>query len=953
MMGVVGRDAELTAVDDALDGVGAGFAAVIISGEAGIGKTTVWRYAIAGATARGYRVVSCRPAGSETRMSFCGLADLLEQVPAQALSGLPDPQREALEIALLKRAAPQTDADHRAISTAVTGVIRDLAATGPVVVAVDDLQWLDTATGEVLAYVLRRLSSEPVLFMGAARDTPWEAPSAELEHALDDDRIIRVRLGPLTTCQMHELIRDRAQLPMARPGLLRLHEASGGNPLFAIEIARTMPLSGPWLVPGEPLPVPESIAALVAPRISALPEQVREALFFAAALTHPTVEQVRAAMAEEGRVRGAAEGLLHSAEENRVVDICDGLVCFTHPLFRSVIYFSASAGRRRRVHRSLAAIVCDIEQQAWHMALGVPGPDQDAAEALEKAARLAHERGDTDAAARLCELAGQRTPASAAGERNRRTVAAAVFLFLSGDTGRARSVLESVIEGMQPGRPRGYALLWLATVAYCERSPAAAVSVCRSALADAGTDRLLRALLHLRAAAFTEYDASARVADAEAATALLDGDNALYGDKALDGNKPAASPDILACALAARGYYRFLAGFGTGAHDLARARRLLSPDGRSWEWAWARDILCQWMKSLDLTLAHEDCRAQCQRAAERGDMPASAGTLFHLAEIECWLGNWQQAKAHAAEAACAFEQTGQARWQSLVLYIKALPDAYLGKAAAVRAAAERGLQIATSDQDPNVAALHLGLLGFAALSLGEVAAADRYLSRADEIVASMGLAQPATHRFHGDHLEAVLACADLDRAIILQRRLEDRARRAPYPWLTMITARGRAMLQAAQGDLNAAADAVEQALTESQAAAMPFEHARTLLAAGQIRRRRKEKLLAREAFALARQIFDDLQTSLWSARATAEIRRLGLRGAAAGAMTPAEERVARLVADGLTNREIAGALYISQKTVEANLSRVFRKLGVRSRRELTARLASGPATPSLPGDAGE
>src|SRR5215469_2775989 len=248
MMGVVGRDAELTAVDDALDGVGAGFAAVIISGEAGIGKTTMWRYGIAGAMARGYRVASCRPAGSETRMSFCGLADLLEQVPAQALSGLPDPQREALEIALLKRAAPQTDADHRAISTAVTGVIRDLAATGPVVVAVDDLQWLDTATGEVLAYVLRRLSSEPVLFMGAARDTPWEAPSAELEHALDDDRIIRVRLGPLTTCQMHELIRDRAQLPMARPGLLRLHEASGGNPLFAIEIARTMPLSGPWLV---------------------------------------------------------------------------------------------------------------------------------------------------------------------------------------------------------------------------------------------------------------------------------------------------------------------------------------------------------------------------------------------------------------------------------------------------------------------------------------------------------------------------------------------------------------------------------------------------------------------------------------------------------------------------------------------------------------------------------
>jgi DNA-binding CsgD family transcriptional regulator len=349
------------------------------------------------------------------------------------------------------------------------------------------------------------------------------------------------------------------------------------------------------------------------------------------------------------------------------------------------------------------------------------------------------------------------------------------------------------------------------------------------------------------------------------------------------------------------------------------------------------------MKSLDLNRAYDDCHAERQRAAERGDMPAIAGTLFHLAEIECWLGHWQQAKVHAAEAAAAFEQIGQARWNSLILYVTALPDAYLGEAGAAGAAAERGLEIATLDEDPNAAALHLGLLGFTALSLGEFAAAERHLSRADEIVASMGLAEPAAHRFHGDYLEAVLACADLDRAVLLQQRLEDRARLAPYPWLTMITTRGRAMLQAAQGDLDAAEHSAELALKESLAAAMPFEHGRTLLAAGQIRRRRKEKLRAREAFQHARQIFESLQTPLWAARATAEIRRLGLRSGSAGGMTPAEERVARLVADGLTNREVAGALFISQKTVEANLSRIFRKLGVRSRRELIARLASFPA----------
>src|SRR5215471_9210336 len=131
MMRVAGRNAELTAVDRALDRIGGGFAAIIISGDPGIGKTTLWRYGIAGAMARGYRVKSCHPADSERFLSFCGLADLLEQVTAQALGRLPDPQREALEVALLKRSAPQTDADHRAIATAFTGLIRGVAAAGP------------------------------------------------------------------------------------------------------------------------------------------------------------------------------------------------------------------------------------------------------------------------------------------------------------------------------------------------------------------------------------------------------------------------------------------------------------------------------------------------------------------------------------------------------------------------------------------------------------------------------------------------------------------------------------------------------------------------------------------------------------------------------------------------------------------------------------------------------
>jgi DNA-binding CsgD family transcriptional regulator len=208
----------------------------------------------------------------------------------------------------------------------------------------------------------------------------------------------------------------------------------------------------------------------------------------------------------------------------------------------------------------------------------------------------------------------------------------------------------------------------------------------------------------------------------------------------------------------------------------------------------------------------------------------------------------------------------------------------------------------------------------------------------------MGLAEPARHRFYGDHLEALLAKGDLTRAADLQQRLEGRVQVASYPWLKMITARGRAMLLAAYGDLDASADAATQALCEAQAASMPFEHARTLLAAGRIRRRRREKLLAREAFQQAQQMFDALPNPLWSAQVTAEIRRLGMRPAHAHDLTPTEERVARLAATGLTNREIAGTLHITAKTVEANLSRVFRKLGIRSRRALAgSRVLSGEA----------
>src|SRR5216683_3548138 len=205
MMRMVGRDAELAAMGKALEMPGGGFASIIISGDPGIGKTTVWRQGIAAAQARGYRVAYCRPAESETWLSFSGLADLTEFMPRQALDALPDPQRNALEAALLNRTPPLTGTDHRAVSTAVTNVVRTLAGATPVVLAVDDLQWLDDSTAEVLSYMVRRLGNEPVMLMATARRSPGQALPAGLDQALGDDRVAQLPLGPLDSGELYEL----------------------------------------------------------------------------------------------------------------------------------------------------------------------------------------------------------------------------------------------------------------------------------------------------------------------------------------------------------------------------------------------------------------------------------------------------------------------------------------------------------------------------------------------------------------------------------------------------------------------------------------------------------------------------------------------------------------------------------------------------------------------------
>ena len=234
--------------------------------------------------------------------------------------------------------------------------------------------------------------------------------------------------------------------------------------------------------------------------------------------------------------------------------------------------------------------------------------------------------------------------------------------------------------------------------------------------------------------------------------------------------------------------------------------------------------------------------------------------------------------------------------------------------------------------------LHLQILGFVALSTGDMHEADLHLSAAGELDEQLGALHPVRTRLDGDRAETAIAVGDIVRAEERVDRLERAGRAAPTPWTLAVGARSRGLLEAARGDLDAAAAALERAVEEHERLPMPFERARTLLAKGQVHHRRKEKKLADFALREALRIFDDLGAALWAERARAEVARVGLRRREPSELNQTERRVAELAAEGLSNQEIARRAFLSVKTVEANLTRVYRKLGIRSRAALARRL---------------
>ena len=909
---VIGRDAELERTVDFLDALAAGSSGLVIEGEAGAGKTTLWLAAVEEARERGYRVLETRPVEAEAGLPFAGLGDLVGSTLDEVLAELPQPQADALRVALLLAPPAGAPLDERAVAVGVLGVLRELADTGPVLVAVDDVQWLDLPSEKVLSFAWRRLRKEPVGLLLAHR-LGTDAPAGLVEN----ERFSSLVVGPLALGAVHRLLHSRLGLVVPRPALRRVHEVSGGNPFFALELGRALQAHEAEVSPGEPLPVPDRLQELVRTRLEALPPESREVLAAAAALSQPTVGVLTTAVTD-------GETALRPAFDANVVELDGRRVRFTHPLLASAAYQSLDPIDRRKLHRHLAELVSDADERARHLALSTDAPDSDVAHALEQAAERARARGATAAAAELCEEARRLTPADQEEDAHRRAVAAARYRFLAGDTARARELLEQALTTARTGSARAAALVSLAQVVRFEGDQPLSAELARQALAQPGTDDLVRA------AAARDLAASLLFMREELETALRHA--ALASDLAARLGAVA----LQAQSLGEKGCIETLLGVSSAPATFRAAVELGDqPERVADSPSHARALCLYWTDEFEE--AAKSLRENYEDAAGRGDESSIPMILANRSQTEYVVGHWREAERLAAESHEVALQTAQLPQRAWSLSIRALVRASSGLESEARADADEALTLA-GERGMGAARINaVWAVGLLELSLDRPEEAARVLAPQRERLLAAGVGEPGTIRFVPDEIEALIALGRLDEAEERLGWLEERGRALDRASALAAGWRCRGLLAAATNDGEGALEAFERALTQHARVPMPFDRARTLLALGGAQRRAKRKREARATLDEAVQVFEELDATLWAQKARAELGRIGGRAASHDELTPTERRVAELVAEGRTNKEVAGTLFVSARTVEFHLSHVYRKLGLRSRAELARR----------------
>jgi DNA-binding CsgD family transcriptional regulator len=903
---LLGRDEELGAVARLLDGREELPGAIVLHGQAGIGKTSVWLAGIDAARERGYRILSSRPSEAEARLSFAGLSDLLGGVASDVLPELPPIQQRALEAALLLGDA-EGGADERAVAASLLAALRSLATDRPVCLAVDDLQWLDPASLAALQFAMSRIVHEPVAALFAARG--GHVPSW-LRRMLHETTLRTFELAGLSIGAVHELLHAQLGATFPRPTLVRIWETSAGNPFFALELAAALERRGGTLAPGDPLPVPADLEQLLRERLDGLSRTALEASHVAAAVADPTTNLLEAALGKR------ADAGLVEALDARILELDGDRVRFTHPLLGSAVAARLTPARRRGLHGLLATLVSTDEERARHVALATDEPNAAIASDLEAAAASAHARGAPASAAELAEHALRLTAVADDADARRRQLVAAEMHYAAGDFARATELLEEALSAAEPGPARATVLVQLAKAKPQART---AVALYRQALSDAEADDALQAAIHLSLAGLMRF---------------ADGIERGIEHAELAVRASARVEDVpLRCrALAAYGLVHFNAGRGIPEAEMDEALRL-------------ERTLAGWPLEEGPTavFGHQLCwSAEVGRARRlfheahdavraRSDPRWESTALWYLGLVEWRAGNWTDAARYAAGALELDTQLGVVTLPSE--YPTAIIDAHSGR---VDAARTRALAAVARAEEERMSIAESGfswVLGFVELSLGNPATALTHLRRTTERRRAFVL-EPGMHLGVGDLLEALIANGELDEADDVLAADEGRATALDRAWALAILARCRGLLFAARGNFEGAFLAFERALAEHARTTDPFHHARTLLALGRTQRRAKRRGAARATLEDAQARFEALGAPLWAAQTRAELARIGGRAPSRGELTEAERRIAALVTEGHTNREVAAALFLTEHSVETALTRIYRKLGVRSRAEL-------------------
>jgi DNA-binding CsgD family transcriptional regulator len=911
-----GRSPESRAVAAFIDATAVDPSALVIEGEAGIGKTTLWLEALEQARERGYRVLSARAGQAESGLTYAVLGDLLDGVDAEVTATLPHLQRVAIDRVLLQGDGTGPVTDERVVASAFLTLVDRLATDVPVIIAIDDVQWLDSSSQAVVAFAARRLKGR-VGVLVTERTEDDGRPGAEWLKLNRLDGTERIRVSPLSLGGLRKAIASRLGRSFSRPTIVRIAELSGGNPFYALELARA--IDGQSSIADVTLP--GSLADLVRSRLDQFSEDTQTTLLAAASLGTTTVDLL--ARVTETAPERVVE-LLEPPETDGIVQITGNRVRFTHPLLARGVYSLVEPARRRQMHRTLAEVVEQPELRARHLALASSSADPATLLALDTAAEAARARGAPAAAAELLDLAiglGGDTPA--------RRIRCAEHHFRAGAFERARRLLEPTVEELPPGPLLANGLNVLGAMQIYDDSLTDAIELLDRAVRDGDGDHAPTVWGLLLSSFAYLY------------TGGLD-DSVRQAEEALTRARALALPVQTSQALAIAVLAKCIRGDGVDEESLQRALELEDLDA---------DCPIQFRACAVRAITHaftgqlEEARRESiavrQLCLDRGAESDVMTVAAHMAMADVWRGDFAAAMAVAEEAVERAEHIDTQHLRGVAVAIRAMVSAHMGRHEDARRDAGAALQIAQDCNTPQLAIRARTILGFLEVSMGRYADALTALQPLIDAFGYLPGSEIRSLEHIPDAVEAMITVGQADAANPLIEKLETDGQRLDRAWLLATGARCRAMWWAARGDLDAAMSAVTAAVAELDRVPMPFERARTLVLLGQLQRRQRAKPAAAETLTEALREFERMGAALWAERARQELNRTNAGTAQKTVLTATEQRIAELATAGMTNREVAATLFVSLKTVEANLTQIYRKLGIRSRAQLAARLASG------------